>query len=308
VPEPLMELSMFRNRTFAAGNVVAAITNFGMMGALFLVPFFLEAVLGYSAVRTGFTMIPMALGVVAVAPMAGRLSDRFGSRFFIAVGLLMGGAGILWLSQVLSLDMQLKDLLLPFAVTGVGLGLASAPMTTAIMASAPREKAGSASGIYSTTRRVGAVMGIAVLGAAMQNRLATNLAQAPELLVQEITKLVQANPQVPDMLKPRILEMVRQGLSRVDFGAMAGHMAPGTGGVGSALSADAFGLGGSPYAAQFMEMLKPAFQHVFGQAFLNAVTFAFVAGAVICILGALVALLMQRHVPAPRDTEVVKPQ
>ena len=296
VAEPLMELSMFRNRTFAAGNVVAAITNFGMMGALFLVPFFLEAVLGYSAVRTGFTMIPMAFGVVAVAPMAGRMADRFGSRFFIATGLLMGGGGILWLSHVLSMEMQPKELLLPFAITGIGLGLASAPMTTAIMASAPREKAGSASGVYSTTRRVGAVMGIAVLGAAVQNRLAANLVDAPQALMREITRIVQANPQIPNALKPRILALIQQGLAHADLSRAATRMSPAMGGTGTGLAASAFGLGNNPYAQQLLELIRPAFHQVLGQAFLNAIGAAFLAGALISILGAGVALLMQRHV------------
>jgi len=303
VPEPLMELSMFRNRTFAAGNVVAAITNFGMMGALFLVPFFLEAVLGYSAVRTGFTMIPMALGVVAVAPMAGRLADRFGSRFFIATGLLMGGGGILWLSHVLSMEMQPKELLLPFVVTGIGLGLASAPMTTAIMASAPREKAGSASGVYSTTRRVGAVMGIAVLGAAVQNRLAANLVNAPQVLMREITRIVQANSEIPDALKPKVLALIQQGLTQVDLGKVATRISPAMGGASTGLSANSFGLGNNPYAQQLLDLIRPAFHQVLGQAFLNAIGAAFLAGALISIFGAFVALLMQRHVPGRRHSD-----
>jgi len=304
VPAPLMDLSMFRNRTFAAGNVVGAITNFGMMGALFLVPFFLEAVLGYSAVRTGLSMIPMALGVVVVAPAAGHLSDRFGSRFFIAAGLLIGAGGIFWMSRILALNTELWDLVLPFAVTGLGLGMASAPMTTAVMASAPQEKAGSASGVYSTMRRVGAVMGIAVLGATVQNQLATNLENAPTNLIQGIAQTLQTNQQVPDALKPKILELMKQGLAQVDFTNMASRMSPGMGSAGQTLSARTLGLGSNnPYAAQLIELIKPAFNQVLGQAFLDAIVVAFLAGAAICVVGALAALFMQRHVPVGHESE-----
>ena len=171
-----MQLSLFRSRTFSAGNVTGLIVSFGMMGVFFLLPVFLQAILGYSAIRAGLVLTPLAAVVIVAAPTAGALSDRVGSRWLIFSGILVAAVGFVLTGRAMSLDATWFSLVVPFMVSGFGIGMVIPPMTSAVMGSAPTEKAGQASGVLSTMRQIGSVLGIAVMGAVLQNRAVANVA------------------------------------------------------------------------------------------------------------------------------------
>jgi len=182
------------------------------MGAFFIIPIFLQSVLGYSAVKAGFVMAPMSAVIIFAAPLAGVLSDRLGSKWIVAGGMFVLAAGLAWMAGLLpgigkiSPDTSPADLVVPFAISGIGIGLAVAPVTSAVMATAPRERVGNASGVLSTMRQVGSLMGIALLGAVLQNRVTA-----------AVTEGVRASSQIPPALKERIVAAAAGGSVQLDI-------------------------------------------------------------------------------------------
>jgi EmrB/QacA subfamily drug resistance transporter len=162
---PMLPLSFFRIPTFAASNVVAAAVFFAMFGSIFFLALYLQNVRGYSPVSAGLRLFAFSAVILFVAPVSGRLSDRFGSRWFMTVGPLLaaGGLGLLIRTEV---DSSYLTVLLPaFLVLASGMAMTMSPMTAAVMGSVPTAKAGVASAATNTSREIGGVFGIALLGA-----------------------------------------------------------------------------------------------------------------------------------------------
>ena len=170
-PDPMMKLELFKLRNFWVGNVIATTISFGMLGIFFPMTIFLQGVLGFTPIRAGLTMTPMSLALMIAAPLAGRLTDRIGARWIMVAGGSLMTVGILFLITRIELDADWVSLLPALVVTGVGMGLTFSPMTAAAMRDVPPRIAGSASGIINTMRNVGQVLGIAVLGSLLQNRV-----------------------------------------------------------------------------------------------------------------------------------------
>jgi EmrB/QacA subfamily drug resistance transporter len=172
--EPIMDLKLFRDPAFSAGNASGAILMFGMMGMFFMLPIYMQINLGYDAIKTGFALTPMSAAILVSAPLSGRLSDRIGSRWLVFAGMLTAAGAVMWLS-FLPYGGGWQFLVGPLVVAGVGMGLVMAPMTSAVMAVAPKGEEGAASGVLSTMRQVGGLFGIAVLGALFQTAIVANL-------------------------------------------------------------------------------------------------------------------------------------
>jgi EmrB/QacA subfamily drug resistance transporter len=168
--QPLMDLSLFRIRTYSVTNLVGLIMSFGMMGVFFLLPVFLQSVLGYSAIKAGLVMTPLAAVVIIASPASGTLSDRIGPRWLMFSGMLIAALGFFLTMRAMQAQATWPSFILPFAVSGFGIGMVMPPMTSAVMGSVAPEKAGQASGVISSTRQVGSVLGIAVMGAVLINR------------------------------------------------------------------------------------------------------------------------------------------
>ncbi len=169
--DPMMKLELFRLRNFWVGNVIAIVVAFGMLGIFFPMTLFLQQVLGFSPIRAGLTMTPMSLMILVVAPLSGRLTDRIGARWILFMGTSLMSLGILFIISRISLETTWQTLLPALIVTGMGMGMTFAPMTAAAMREVPPRIAGSASGIINTMRNIGQVLGIAILGSLLQNRL-----------------------------------------------------------------------------------------------------------------------------------------
>jgi len=174
VADPMMKLELFRFRNFWAGNVIALTVAFGMLGIFFPMTLFLQGALGFSPIRAGLTMTPMSVMIMLTAPFAGRLTDRIGARWILVAGLTLMTGGILFIIARTTPETTWQALFPAVALTGLGMGMTFAPMTTAVMAEVPPRIAGSASGILNTTRNVGQVLGIAVLGSVLQSRLGSH--------------------------------------------------------------------------------------------------------------------------------------
>jgi EmrB/QacA subfamily drug resistance transporter len=162
---PMLPLSFFRIPTFAASNVVAASVFFALFGSTFFFSLYLQNVKGYSPVQAGLRLFPFTVMILLIAPVSGRLSDRFGSRWFMTAGTLVLGAGLLLAVRYEPGSSYLTVILPSMVVMGSGMALTMAPMTSAVMASVPIQRAGVASAATNTSRELGGVFGIALLGA-----------------------------------------------------------------------------------------------------------------------------------------------
>jgi EmrB/QacA subfamily drug resistance transporter len=162
---PMLPLSFFRIPTFAAANVVAAAVFFAMFGSVFFLALYLQNVRGYSPVGAGLRLFAFSVVILFVAPVAGRLSDKYGSRWFMTFGPLLAAVGLTLMLRT-QVDSSYLTVLLPsFLVLAAGMAMTMAPMTAAVMASVELRHAGVASAATNTSREIGGVFGIALLGA-----------------------------------------------------------------------------------------------------------------------------------------------
>jgi len=168
--QPMIDLRLFQNSLFSINLVTGLMTFVAMGGTIFLMPFYLENVLGYGTRQVGLLMavVPIALGVVA--PISGVLSDRLGTRPITVVGLL---ALLVGYFAMRALDMQttMLDYVLHFLPVGLGIGVFQSPNNSAIMGAAAHGRLGVASGLLSITRTLGQITGVAVLGALWAGRV-----------------------------------------------------------------------------------------------------------------------------------------
>jgi EmrB/QacA subfamily drug resistance transporter len=161
---PMLDLSLFRNSTFAGANTVMLLVALAMFGMFFFNSLYLQRVLGYSAIETGASFLPMTVLIVLIAPVAGKFSDRIGSRWLMGAGLVLLSASLVSFSR-LGVDSNFWDVLPGLLLGGVGMSLAMTPTTAAAMGSVPVDKAGVGSAVLNSMRQVGGSLGIALMGA-----------------------------------------------------------------------------------------------------------------------------------------------
>ena len=165
---PLFDMTLFRNPTFAGANTVALLVSLAMFGVFFFISLFMQNVLGYSAVRAGAAFLPMTILIILVAPVAGKASDRLGSRWLMTGGMTLVACSLLIFAQ-LQPDSSYLRLLPGMVFGGFGMAITMTPMTAAALSSVPVDKAGVGSGMLNTFRQVGGSLGIAVMGAILAN-------------------------------------------------------------------------------------------------------------------------------------------
>jgi EmrB/QacA subfamily drug resistance transporter len=161
---PMVDFSFFRSRTFLGANIVAFIVSFAMLAMFFFLALYMQNIRGYTPLQAGVRFLPSTMMIIVIAPLAGRLADRIGSRPLITFGLLAVSGALFWQSH-LTVSSGYGALLPGFVLMGVGMGFVMSPMSLAAMNAVDRTKAGVASGILSMNRMVGGTFGVAVLGA-----------------------------------------------------------------------------------------------------------------------------------------------
>jgi EmrB/QacA subfamily drug resistance transporter len=160
---PMLPLRFFRNRAFAATNGVSLAMFFGAFGSIFLLAQFFQAAQGYSPLEAGLRTLPWTAMPIFVAPVAGMLSDRIGSRPLMAAGLALQAGALALLAIVSEPDVAYGTLMPAFVMAGTGMALVFAPAANAVLSSVRPEQAGQASGATNTIREIGGVLGVAVL-------------------------------------------------------------------------------------------------------------------------------------------------
>ena len=162
---PLLPLRLFRIRTFSVANVIGLVFSFGAFGSVFLLVQFLQVVQGKSPLTAGLMTMPWTLAPMVVAPLAGLIAPRVGTRLLIGTGLASLAAGIGWIGLVLADDVTYGAMLPGFVLAGLGMGLVFAPISTAVLAEVDGPDHARASGTNSTLREIGTALGVAVLTA-----------------------------------------------------------------------------------------------------------------------------------------------
>ncbi|MBV9279179.1 MAG: DHA2 family efflux MFS transporter permease subunit [Chloroflexi bacterium] len=261
--QPLLPLSLFTDRNFSAANLIFSVVGFPF--AMFIVlSIFLQSILGFSAVHAGLSLIPTSIGIMVVGPIAGRLSDRVNGKYLLLGGLVAAAVGVVLTAYTLSLSVTSWQLVLPLAVTGVGMGFVFAPLTTLAMRDVQPTLAGAASGFLFTNRQVGQALGSAVIGSVLANRVAGELpGQATRVAAQ-----------APASDRSRFVadfQLASHGSQ--DFGAGQTHAVVPPPGASHAVS----------------ERLAALSHDVFAQAFLNAARPSLAICAGILVLAALFA-------------------
>jgi EmrB/QacA subfamily drug resistance transporter len=161
--EPMLPLYLFRSRSFSAANLVSLLMTFGMFGSIFLLAQFFQVVQHYSPFQAGLRTLPWTIMPVFVAPLAGLVSSRTGTRPLLVVGMTLQAIALAWLSVVLTPTVEYLTLIPAFILAGGGMGLFFAPIANVVLSAVRPEEEGKASGANNAIRELGGVFGVAVL-------------------------------------------------------------------------------------------------------------------------------------------------
>ncbi|GEE02095.1 MFS transporter [Gordonia spumicola] len=170
--EPLVPLSLFRNRNFTLSNIGIMSMGFAVSGSMIPIMFYLQLVGGMSPTRSALVMVPMAVMTGVLAPIVGRILDRVHPSVVIATGLLGYAVATAWAGFVFHPDTPVWLLILPTLLMGVSSAGIWAPLAATATRDLPWHQAGAGAGVYNTTRVVGSVIGSSAIGALMISRLA----------------------------------------------------------------------------------------------------------------------------------------
>ncbi|RLU87523.1 MFS transporter [Streptomyces griseocarneus] len=160
---PVLPPALFRDRGFTLPNLAGMVTFFGMFGVLLFLSVHLQSFDGLSAYETGLRFLPLTAATALAAPLAGWVTGRYGARLPLAAGCAVSALGMLLLTRV-RMDGGYLEYVLPFVLVGFGTTLAVTPGTIAVLAAVRENRAGMGAGIVQTSRQIGGVLGIAVLG------------------------------------------------------------------------------------------------------------------------------------------------
>jgi EmrB/QacA subfamily drug resistance transporter len=163
----LFDFGLWRYPAFRYGNLAGSIVSLGEFGLLFALPLFLQAVIGLTAFQVGLTVLSLAVGAFFAAPVAATLANRYGARRVVTLGMGLEAIGILATTLLLSRDLNVLLLVAPLFVYGLGVGFATAQLTSVVLSDVPPEVSGLASGTNSMLRQIGSALGIAILGSAL---------------------------------------------------------------------------------------------------------------------------------------------
>jgi EmrB/QacA subfamily drug resistance transporter len=238
-PEPIIPLSLFKNRIVAVSELAIFFTAFGMFGSIIFIPLFFQGVLGSTATTSGNFLTPMMLGVVAGSFVSGQLLSRAGGHYKIqgAVGIAVMGMGIFLLSRMTA-QTPYGTAVVNIVITGLGLGVTLPLYVIAVQNAVPYSILGVATSSTAFFRSIGGSVGLAVLGSVMNNRFASELTSklpdaikamvppaqldalaknpqalmSPEAQAQLQGLLEQMNPQGGEIF-PQILQVLREALS-----------------------------------------------------------------------------------------------
>ena len=204
VPDPVLKLEFLRNPTFAAANVVAFATNLSVFSVFFFTALYLQLITDFSGLQIALVFTSLAVAMIVAGPIAGRWTARVGPRVPMVLGCLLAGLGLFLLDWKLTATTSVAALTWPLAIAGLGFGIALVTMTAAVLTLVPSEQSGMAASTVNTSRELGGVFGVAVLGAVVNAQLTSGLteklvklgipSQFREIVVRIVTTGGSTNP------------------------------------------------------------------------------------------------------------------
>jgi EmrB/QacA subfamily drug resistance transporter len=173
--DPVLKLEFLRSPTFAAANTVAFAVNLSVFSVFFFTALYLQLISNFSGFQIALAFTSLAVAMIVAGPLAGRWTARVGPREPMVVGCVLAGAGLLLVDWKLTATTSVAALTWPLAVAGLGFGIALVTMTQAVLTLVPPEQSGMAASTVNTSRELGGVFGVAVLGAVVNAQLTTGL-------------------------------------------------------------------------------------------------------------------------------------
>ena len=205
---PLINMDVFKNKTFVAGISTLGLMTLGMTGIFFTLPVFLQSVRGFSALHTGVALLPMPLMLLVGSPFAVYLSHKFQPKYLIATGILISSLAALWLRSVINVNLEIPQLIAPLGLYGFGLGLGLSQINNITLSAVPNSEAGEASGISNTMRQLGSTLGSAIIGAVLISVLTLNLHTG-----------IQSSTVIPDQARNGIDKAAAAQVNAIEFGS-----------------------------------------------------------------------------------------
>jgi len=172
---PLVDLRLFKDRSYAVGVFLMTVLGFVLYGSLVLLPIMLQTLFGYPSLQAGQAMVPRGIGSLLTMPVVGMLTGLVDARRLLAAGLTVGGVTLIWMGQ-LNLNAGYWDLFWPQFIQGAGMALLFVPLTTVSMATIAPERMGYATSLFNLMRNIGGSVGIAVTGTILQRQRQTTAA------------------------------------------------------------------------------------------------------------------------------------
>lgn len=158
----MLPLYFFKNMSFTGANTALALVIFSLFGSLFFISQYMQTVLGFSALEAGIRLVPLSFALAIAAAMSARIATKLGTKYTVALDILIGSGGMFYMSQMLDVDTSYGTILIGQLILASGLGIAMSPATNSVMGSVPVSKAGIGSAMNDTTRELGGALGVAI--------------------------------------------------------------------------------------------------------------------------------------------------
>ncbi|GFO57157.1 EmrB/QacA family drug resistance transporter [Geomonas sp. Red276] len=166
-PHPIVNLRLFKNVSFSAGNLIMFAVGFCLYSSIMLIPLLLQTLMGYNATMAGMVLAPGGVATLICMPFVGAVIQRYDGRKVVLCGLTIGATSM-FIMQHFSLQAAYPDFVWPRVVLGVGLAMTFVPLTTLTLSTIPKEEMGNATGMYSLLRNIGGSVGIAISATLLQ--------------------------------------------------------------------------------------------------------------------------------------------
>ncbi|MFQ5793209.1 MAG: MFS transporter, partial [Acidobacteriota bacterium] len=211
--EPLLPVSLFRNRVFTVCAAVGFFSGMGLFGSISFIPLFVQGVLFGSATRAGSALTPLMLTWVFLSIISGRLMLKTGYRPVVISGMVLFAGGFLWLSR-LGPASTYGDILPAMSLLGAGMGLSMVTILLAVQNTVPRKLMGTATSANLFFRTIGGAVGVAIMGSVMGHRMVGHLAGStdPEFVRLATNPDTVVNEAARQALSPAVLEWLRMAL------------------------------------------------------------------------------------------------
>ncbi|MEG6586658.1 DHA2 family efflux MFS transporter permease subunit [Dendrosporobacter sp. 1207_IL3150] len=169
IEKPMVDLTLFKNPTFTISNIVGFLSYMAMFGGLFLLPFYLRNIQGFSAIKAGVSMLPLTLSMVLLAPIGGKLATKYGSKIPASLGMAIM-AWSLYTFRLLNDLTPYSYIAMGLIIMGIGLALTMSPLSNGVMGSLPKDKLGVGSGVFNLFKNIGGSVGVAIMGTLLDTR------------------------------------------------------------------------------------------------------------------------------------------